>query len=466
MTSRYEAPTLLSPEEERHEDAVFERVAGTLFGAAIADAMGWATEFVRSKDELAHRFNVDAVTDFVAWEKRTGGRFNTYYDYIQAGEYSDDTQLALCTARSLLPDGSFEAGYFAKRELPAWLDYARGAGASSRGAARAASRKTTAWNDNFFTYTQGRNRLDYRDAGANGAAMRVAPIALANVRHPDQIAPSVFRSSIVTHGHPRAILGALVDARAVQFLAATAEPRLDDFRQALFDFLREDHLPILSEPDLRTWHEVWNAGGRGQFEGLWAATVTEMVGYLDIAVSFRTSAQPLRTVMEDLGCFNPATRGSGSGTVAAAIALFLRYGGNFEHVVTKAVNQIGTDTDTIGAMAAGLCGAYLGYTSIPERWASRVQDFTYLLRASEALTRIAMRQTGHNALRLDTVPKEWEEARDVLELSRRHEAASGMRVRHPLLGLGRVMHVDNRPMLRRQVGSMLQTRVSFDVGQS
>lgn len=86
----------------------------------------------------------------------------------------------------------------------------RGAGATVTAAAKSASKSRADWRRNFFTFTRGRRSLDYRGAGANGAAMRVAPIALANLHSPDRLVVEVWRNAIVTHGHPRAILGALV----------------------------------------------------------------------------------------------------------------------------------------------------------------------------------------------------------------------------------------------------------------
>ena len=65
-----------------------------------------------------------------AWQKKSGGRFNTYTDHINRGEYSDDTQLTLAVARSLLRDGSVDVEHFSKDEMPLWL---QGRGLPGRG---------------------------------------------------------------------------------------------------------------------------------------------------------------------------------------------------------------------------------------------------------------------------------------------------------------------------------------------
>ncbi len=43
--------------------------------------------------------------------------------------------------------------------------------------------------------------------------------------------------------------------------------------------------------------------------------------------------------------------------------------GNFKDAILKAVN-LGSDTDTVGAVAGGLAGSYYGVKEIPEKWIS------------------------------------------------------------------------------------------------
>jgi ADP-ribosylglycohydrolase len=133
---------LLEDTTEHLEDAYYPRVAGSLIGGAASDALGWITEFVRGPDHLRKLYGTDRVVEYRSWEKTTGGRFNAYTDYISKGEYSDDTQLTLAVARSLRSDGSVDIEHFAKRELPLWLGYARGAGGTITRGARAMARKS------------------------------------------------------------------------------------------------------------------------------------------------------------------------------------------------------------------------------------------------------------------------------------------------------------------------------------
>ena len=448
---------------ESEQEKLFERIAGALFGGAIADSLGWGTEFARSKREVVKRFGDDYVRD-PSTCVYTGQAYRyAYIDYVQPGEYSDDTQLTLCTARSLNSNGTFNAEHFAKKELPLWLDYARGAGRTITAAAKALKRRETSWDNNFFTFQGQKTRLDYRDAGANGAAMRISPIALANILNPQIIPREVARNCIITHGHPRAILGASVYARALWFLAAKPQPNLQSFLQDIKDFACSLTLDTL-DSSLVNWVKRWNSDGPQTFQSLWNLTQTEMLRFIDIAARSRQCS--LSQVMHELGCFNPETKGSGTSTVAAAIAIFLRRGGNFEHTVLEAVNMIGTDTDTIGAMAASLVGACQGYLGIPERWAKQMQDYDYFLRVSEALSRIASRTASVNELLPDYSYERMFRSRDIVSLTKSRIVVEGQRVSHPLFGLGWVTGVSSQAIRRKGGGNILLAKVLFDVGQS
>ena len=57
-----------------------DRIAGVLLGAAVADALGWPTEFIKTERQALTLLGTRKVTDFRPWEKKTGGRFYTYID--------------------------------------------------------------------------------------------------------------------------------------------------------------------------------------------------------------------------------------------------------------------------------------------------------------------------------------------------------------------------------------------------
>lgn len=439
------------------------KVAGVMFGSAIGDALGWPTEFIRSRKQLKRLLGIQELVDFRPWEKKTGGRFNTYIDYIMPGEYSDDTQLTLCTARSLQPDGSFDADYFAKTELSTWLEYSRGAGATITRAAGAISRKSSMWNNNFFSYGFGSVKRDYTQAGANGAAMRIAPIALANVWDEEKAVHEAWKNTIVTHGHPRAIIGALVYTKSLLYLLGEVHPEFERFIAVLKEFI--SHIGTSSlEPALQEWLERWERHTELSFSTELNRTKSEMIQMIEVAAASRE--RPLNEIYKQLGCLEPSTKGSGTATVAASLAVFLRFGRNYEKAVLNAVNMLGSDTDTIAAMVGGMVGAVRGQIAIPEKWFTRSQDYAYFVRVSEALTRIALRLASAKDLYIDHQREKYEGESNIVSLAKRRLVREGERVTHPLFGLGWVSKAYSQRIRRRSGGTMLLAKVTFDIGQS
>lgn len=455
--------SVLDPQHEEPGDEYFRPVAGALIGAAAADALGWITEFVRGPEHLRQLYGTDQVDRYRAWQKKTGGRFNTYIDHISRGEYSDDTQLTLAVARSLLADGSVNAEHFAKVELPLWLQYSRGAGATITAGARAANRKSVKWNTNFFTYQRVGRPLSYREAGANGAAMRVGPIALANLRDSDMTYDGVWRTSIVTHGHPRAIFGAALHAEALRLCVQGAALRQDEFIGALHAFVTSAAVP--ESADYQTWLALWNEGAGGSFQAAWEETRAELLSGLDL-IARADTADMIPEVMTTLGCFQSARKGSGAATVLAGLLIFSLLGSDFRKAVVTAINQLGADTDTIGSFVGGLCGACHGYENVPSEWATELQDYDYFVRVATELSRVAARAGMGGRAILPQRSRTVEDLPDLLERLERGDISKGERVYHPLFGTGWVESVDAQALRRRDGSEAVFAYVRFDIGQS
>ena len=443
-------------------EEILDRAIGAMTGLAIADAMGWITEFMKSKATLRTHTGVGWLDHYVSWPKKTGGRFNTYVDHINEGDYSDDTQLTLCIARSVNPDGTFDAHYFMKVELPLWMQYARGAGSTVTAAAKAAARKSASWNSNFFTYRRGNRVVSYRDSGANGAAMRVLPLAISNLTDPARMAENTWVSSIITHGHPRAIVGALVIAEALRRVINSEGLTTEEFFPALTQYVDGITTPNASE--FKDWETRWNADSLSNrsFKVTLEETKEEMRQAIKVASTSRE--RPIETTAKELGCYERSTRGSGVGTVATALALFYRFGGNYKGCVEHAVNLVGTDTDTIGAMAGALAGARGGTRSLPEHWAVKVQDAHYFHRVAESLFRIGQHRISQWELGPQTVVDG--PIPSALEMDSAPNFSQGQRIRHPIFGAGWVRHVQTQEIRRKRGGSITLVDVAFDMGQS
>ena len=91
-------------------------------------------------------------------------------------------------------------------------------------------------------------------------------------------------------------------------------------------------------------------------------------------------------VLEQLGCYKPSTKGSGTGTVAAGQYFFLTYYEKPKKGIIEAVNSLGTDTDTIGKFCGNLLGCLWGKEAYENELTEKLQDRYYLLRCASQLT--------------------------------------------------------------------------------
>jgi ADP-ribosylglycohydrolase len=370
---------------------MINRYKNSILLSAIGDSLGWITEFEKSKDSINTKYGNNEITSFQDWEKYVGGRFNGYLDKIKKGAYSDDTQLLLAVARAINENGRVDNVYFSKIELAYWLSYARGAGRTIKNAARKISRKSADWNNNFFVFSAGKTKIDYRESGANGAAMRILPIALANRGNPDIIKEEIFSNSIITHGHPRAIVGAILYGFAVDKML---QQNLQDFsfKEYLTDLgskIQEQfNTSFLSNSKYTNWIHKWNSESSLDFLTLYDETVNEVLEALrSIYLNIKNNSNNTDALSE-FGCFDPKTKGSGVATVIAGIYLAVKYYNNPKEVIIKSVNAIGSDTDSIAAFAGSLCGALYEDNCVPSEW-NHVQDEMYLLNVAEDLYSIS-----------------------------------------------------------------------------
>jgi ADP-ribosylglycohydrolase len=406
------------------------------------------------------------VKDFVSWEKLVGGKWWGYDERIEQGEYSDDTQLTLAVARSIAESGQFEPERFAYEELPLWLQYERGGGRSVKTAARRLVGKSTDWQSNFYK----QRNLDYKTAGANGAAMRNLPIALVNVDLESCLIKDSFLNSIITHGHPRAILGAILFALAVKY-ALTASQGIPI--ASLVEYLREGMnnigKVIAGDDRISLWIRKWEQEKEGQsFRQTFKQTYLEALGYLK-SIDQYVNAEA-KSYYTFVGALEPLTKGSGLATVCVAIYLFLKYLEEPEAALIIAVNMLGSDTDTIGVFLGSLLGAYHGMKVVPTHLFTRVQDRDYLLKTAKRLHSIAAGEkenfTAENKViqRTDAYFRilAWEMGLHEMFWDALRE---GGIVVHPALGRGTITKQEVKPIKRDGYVAKL-IHLKFDCGQS
>jgi ADP-ribosylglycohydrolase len=338
------------------------RILGALILGGSADALGWRNESASTTTKRKPIFALQS------WAKRIG-RVGGYWDRIEPGEYSDDTQLTLAVARCISPDGTYDPDRFVRVELPYWLSYERGGGRTIRAAARnALGNPNVTWHTNIFD--------GYYESGANGAAMRVLPFAL--IRDQRAMIQAVWQNTLATHGHPRAVIGALVMAYSLHhFMYEEYSP--ESLIRAIQEFIAALEPPV--QPDFVEWMK--RADERNQFRTVFGSTKREMKKSMDIA--FSKQHLPPSDVLGELGAFDKRTKGSGIGTVAAAHYFFFKYSKDPVRAVVEAANAFGADTDTIAKLCGDILGCLHGRAAYENDFAAQVLNRYYFLNIARYL---------------------------------------------------------------------------------
>ncbi len=444
-----------------------DRFEGALVFSAIGDALGWPTEFILPGRSRTLPFAVP-VHDFVSWKKVIGGKWWGYDEEIMPGQYSDDTQLTLAVARCITEKGVFEPERFAYQELPLWLQYERGGGKSIKTAARRLITKRANWLNNF--YRQG--EIVYTNAGANGAAMRNLPIALANIDDDLRLVKDSFFNAIITHGHPRAILGAILFAWSAQYLIkATGNISAKNLVNFLEEKSRQIEKLLVEDERANKWISSWNRNSTKKelaFLKVLAESRQEATGFIQAVAKF-SGAEPT-AYYRFVGALKPESKGSGLATVCAAIFLFLKYLETPLEALHVAVNMFGSDTDTIAAFVGALFGSFYGLDVVTAYLLARIQDEKYLRETALRLRSISAKESLRQLAIEDSLTRKEAYLRILAWEMGLHEMFwdaidKGGIVYHPTMGRGTITQKVTRSIRREDYIAKLIS-IEFDCGQS
>jgi len=287
------------------EPTLEARALGAYLGFAVGDALGATVEFM-TRGEIAAKYGVHREIVGGGWLK------------LQVGETTDDTAMSLALGRSILRKGGLDARDVCE-EFAAWLaTKPKDVGATcGRGVRRFLANGTVEG-----PFADG-------DAG-NGAAMRVAPVALATFGAPERAEAWTIAQAHTTHNHP------LSDEACLALVGMTQDLLRGEGREA----------------------------ARRRADALVAKHKR-----------FRFSPYPGRASAFVVDTMQTALHG-----------YFATQG--FEDCVVTTVNQ-GDDADTTGAIAGMLAGATYGVEAIPPRWLDALDRETAAAVRDQALRLIA-----------------------------------------------------------------------------
>lgn len=328
------------------DDSSLSRIVGSALWAAYGDALGFITELADAKT-LSHRLGgSEPLVTTRQWRRRIGGRQGVMA-VLPEGCYSDDTQLRLSTGRAMGPDG-FDVEAFAKVELTVFPAYGLGAGRGTKTAAANLTHDAVPWYANTFK--------GWTKAGGNGAAMRIQPHiwAAPDLSDPSAAIMDVVLNAICSHSSPTGILGAVFHALVLAEVLKSGS--LQSAAQARRCLRRAKDVPqaMLGRSELQTfWLGLWEQDAGRPFAEAWSEEIKKAEAMLSAA---EQAGSDYERVLRELDLFNPQVRGSGLLTAIAAVALTWAPMPPDEALL-KAVQLLGSDTDTIATMAGAMFGA-------------------------------------------------------------------------------------------------------------
>jgi ADP-ribosyl-[dinitrogen reductase] hydrolase len=289
------------------------RARGALLGLAVGDAIGTTVEFKL-------RGSFEPLTDMVG-----GGPFG-----LQAGQFTDDTSMALCLGASLV-----EKGFDLHDQMTRYVRWANEGYMSSNGrcfdigiATRGALQRFKRDGDPLAGST------DPHSAG-NGCIMRLAPIPIRYMDQPELAVRYSAEQARTTHQAPEC-LGASRLFGELLVRALQGKPK----EEVLAPHALAGKLPTKLE-----------AIGQGHYrsksrEAIWGT------GYV------------VDSLEATLWCFDQTD--------------------NFRDCILMAAN-LGDDADTTAAQAGQLAGAFYGESGIPVEWLGKLAMMETIRNMADAL---------------------------------------------------------------------------------
>lgn len=302
------------------------KVGGCIYGMALGDAMGMPSELWSRK--RINKFFPDGIKELL-----DGPKENDIACNYNKGQFTDDTSQALIILDSIgKNDFQVLKSDIAKRFIQ-WAE------------------KENAFENNILGPTsklalasimENKDPIDVTSkALSNGSAMRIAPIGcLFLPEEKEKLVNFVYEVSSVTHSSDIAIAGASIIAQAVSTAIC-----YDDFDRIINDVFEVEKIALEKGADT------------------YSAKISERIKIgIGLAKKHENDKEKFSQSIYDIV-------GSGVSLIESVpAAISIAYFCKDPNKSAIMCANLGGDTDTIGAMATSICGAYRGLDSINEEY--------------------------------------------------------------------------------------------------
>ena len=304
-------------------------VKDALIGLAVGDALGVPVEF-KSRDTLRS----SPVTDMIG--------FGTHQQ--PAGTWSDDSSLAFCLAECLIE------GYTPQKLGDFFVKWLFNAHWTPHGqvfdVGMATSQSIRRIKEGCPPEIAG--GMDEQDNG-NGSLMRILPLVFYILEKPIEERFRLTKEvSSITHAHIRSVIACFYYLEFARLLIKghSRESAYKELKKTVMEYLQSIEI---------------EAGETGLFHRL----LVDDIASIEEGKIY-SSGYVLHTLEASIWCLLTTN--------------------SYSEAVLRSVN-LGSDTDTTGAVTGGLAGILYGYDSIPKEWVSKLARLDDVLKLADNLSK-------------------------------------------------------------------------------
>jgi len=315
------------------------RIQGCLFGLAVGDALGAPIEFM-DIGQIKSAYGKKGIRNFEEW----GG--------FPAGTYTDDTQMALATARGCLRALEIErkqVGEIIDPDPYVYEEYFKWLKTQENPRERRAPGNTCL--SALQSGQMGTVEAPLNNSKGCGGVMRTAPVGLM-LEGQDAFKKGADFAAM-THGHPSGYLPAGFLSDMIHWIIKERD--------------------LLMAVDL-SYVTVKQYPGHEETEAL----VQKAVNF----ISSDETDEPAAEIIPQIGA-------GWVGEEALSISIYcaMRFPNNFKAGVLAAVNHSG-DSDSTGSITGAILGTLLGVEAIPSEWRDKVENASYIQKLADDIHRI------------------------------------------------------------------------------